>query len=212
MQSGFWKRALPIALLILSFSAWSQAPPRSARKSVSSPHSPDPGSLSEGTYRSDSFGFTYQVPYGWVDRTRQMQDGADSEKSMLLLAAFERPPEAAGDTINSAVIFTAESVAAYPGLKSAADYLGPLTELTTGKGFKAVDEPGVIVVSGRDLVRAAFSKPVGSLTMRQTSLVMLDKGYIVTFTFISGDEDEADELIEHLAFRPARHRARRKPQ
>jgi hypothetical protein len=36
--------------------------------------------------------------------------------------------------------------------------------------------------------------------MHQTSLVMLEKGYAVSFTFISGSEDEVDQLIEKLSF------------
>ena len=36
--------------------------------------------------------------------------------------------------------------------------------------------------------------------MRQTSLVMLEKGYAVSFTFIGGSEDEVNELIEKLSF------------
>src|ERR1700756_3310185 len=52
----------------------------------------------EGTgivYRNPNFGFIYRAPYGWVDRTKQMQpDDADASQSQLLLAVFERPPEA----------------------------------------------------------------------------------------------------------------------
>jgi hypothetical protein len=43
--------------------------------------------------------------------------------------------------------------------------------------------------------------------MRQTSLVILEKGYEVSFTFIGGSEDEVNELIEKLRFaarKPAR--------
>ena len=36
--------------------------------------------------------------------------------------------------------------------------------------------------------------------MRQTSLVILEKGYAVSFTFIGGSEDEVNELIEKLSF------------
>jgi hypothetical protein len=36
--------------------------------------------------------------------------------------------------------------------------------------------------------------------MRQTTLVLLSKGQIVSFTFIAGSEDEVDDLIEGLHF------------
>lgn len=101
------------------------------------------------------------------------------------------------------MIIAAESAASYPGLKSAADYFGPLAELTTSKGFKVENEPYEFAVGTKQLVRGDFSKPTGTLTMRQSSLVMLEKGYVVSFTFIAGSEDEVSELIEKISFRPA---------
>jgi hypothetical protein len=155
----------------------------------------------EGAYHNANFGFIYHVRYGWVDRTSQMRDqNNDPAKSQLLLAVFERPPEATGDTVNSAVIIAAESVDSYSGLKTAADYMGPLTELTTGKGFKVVHEPYDFPVGTRPLVRSDFVKDLGKITMHQSSLVFLEKRHIVSFTFIGGSEDEMDELIEKLDF------------
>jgi hypothetical protein len=36
--------------------------------------------------------------------------------------------------------------------------------------------------------------------MWQSSLVMIEKGYIVSFTFVGGSEDEVNELIGNLSF------------
>jgi hypothetical protein len=165
----------------------------------------DVGSLSEGVYRNTSFGFSYKVPFGWVDRTDVMRDSpaesskGDSAKAEVLLAVFERPPEAGSDTPNSAVIIAAESVSSYPGLKSAGDYFGPLTEVTKRGGFKAVGGPYEFSVGGRPVVRGDFSKEENPPAMRQSSLVMLAKGCVVSFTFISTDEGEVGKLIEGLS-------------
>jgi hypothetical protein len=160
-----------------------------------------PSGTEQAPYRNTEFGFTYQVRYGWVDRTEAMQpEESDPAKSRLLLAAFERPPEATGDTVNSAVIITVESASAYPGLKTAADYMGPLTELTTSKGFKVAQEPYDFSGSSQQLLRSDFTRDLGKLTMYQSSLVLLRKGSIVLFTFIGGSGDEVEELIEKLAF------------
>jgi hypothetical protein len=160
-----------------------------------------PPTSAETLYRNAEFAFIYKIPYAWVDRTQQMQDdSADPTKSKLLLAVFERPPEVTGDTVNSAVIITAESASTYPGLKTAADYLGPLTELTTSKGFKPAGDPYEFSVGTTPLVRADFLKELGKLTMHQSSLVLLRKGFVVSVTFIAGSEDELDELIEKLSF------------
>ncbi len=179
--------------------------------------SPDFGAITDGTYRNTAFGFTYKLPFGWVDRTREMSedstqepDSNDPKKSTLLLAAFEHPPEATGETVNSAVVVAAEAASSYPGLHDAQQYFGPLTELTKSKGLKVINEPYDYRVGAVQLVRGDFSKPLSTLTMHQSTLVMLEKGYIVSFTFIGGSEDEVDTLVETLSFvrkeSPARHK------
>jgi hypothetical protein len=172
-------------------------------------------------YRNATFAFRFQIPYRWVDRTKEMRDQEATEKpdskdkpakekpaGEVLLAVFERPPDAVGETINSAVVIASESAAAYPGLKKAEDYLGPLTELTTSKGFKVEGDPDVLEIDSRQLIRADFTKPLSdTLTMHQSTLLLLAKGQIVSFTFIAGSEDEVDDLIDGLHFRamqPAR--------
>lgn len=166
------------------------------------------GSISDGLLKCPRFGFTYKVPYGWVDRTDDMQEEGEGEeprnapagKSQTLLAIFERPPGAPGETINSAVVIAAESLADYHGVKTAADYFGPITELAERRGFKAVSEPNAASIGAKQLVRGDFSKERGKLTMWQSSLVMIDKGYIVSFTFVGGSEDEIEELVSGLSF------------
>jgi hypothetical protein len=165
----------------------------------------DAGTISGESYCNPSFGFTYKIPFGWVNRTKEMSENsvADSttpEKSILLLAAFERPPEVSGDSVNSAVVVAAEPASSYAGLHNAEQYFGPLTELTKSKGFKVVNEPYDYRVGATQLVRGDFSKPLGKLTMLQSALVIMEKGYVVSFTFIGGSDDEVDELVESLSF------------
>lgn len=161
----------------------------------------EPGSIENGTYLNPAFGFQYKVPFGWVDRTEQMRDpAADSSRSLLLLATFERPPEAKDVTVNSAVVITAESTSSYPGLKTAADYFVPLSDVATGKGFTITNEPYYFSVGSKRVVRGDFSKKVDAVTMYQSSIVVLEKGYFVSFTFLGGGEDEVNESIENLSF------------
>src|SRR6266550_2227229 len=109
------------ALLVLVAAAlWGQQPASSSPKPPAHTKSslPGPGAISDGVYRNPSFGFSYKLPYGWVDRTREMQDDSpnaatDAAKSQLLLAIFERPPEATGETVNSAVVIAAEPLSNY---------------------------------------------------------------------------------------------------
>lgn len=167
------------------------------------PQQAHPGKPQAESVFTSRYGFSYTVPFGWVDRTAQMQsDAGDASKSQLLLAVFERPPEVTGDSVNSAVLILAEKTSTYPGLKTAADYFGPLTELTTSKGFAVVNQPYLFPVGNRRLPRADYQRPRGQLTMHQSSLAVLSKGFVVSFTFIGGTEDEVNQLIELLHLTP----------
>jgi hypothetical protein len=119
----------------------------------------------------------------------------------VLLAAFSRPPEATGEDVNSSIVIAMESSASYPGLKDAAQYFGPLTEVATAQGFKVVNEPYQFLSGTKMLVRGDFAKERGTRAMHQTTLVMLGRGYAISFTFIAGTEDEREELIQGLSFR-----------
>ena len=190
------------------------------------------GPLDGQVFTCPKFGFTYKVIFGWVDRTADMQQDealpgqsanespkatspatdqpkpASSDSSKTLLAVFERPPGATGDTINSAVVIAAEPLANYRWIKTAADYFSPITELAEQRGFKAINEPHVFAIGTKKLVRGDYSKQRGKLTMWQSSLVMIEKGNIVSFTFIGGSEDEVNDLISDLVFSAARSNSR----
>src|SRR6266849_322606 len=213
MQPTKHIRLVAIVVIALTLSLTAQTQSKPVTKPIPKPAA-TPGDNAQ-LYRNTNFGFRFQIPYGWVDRSKQMQEGAEAGKSDLLLAVFERPPEATGDTINSAAIIASESAASYPGLKKAEDYLGPLTDLAAAKGFKAEGEPYALEVESRQLLRADFVKPLSvktigvetsndKLTMRQCTLVMLTKGQIVSFTFIARNEDELDDLMDGLHFGAAK--------
>ena len=123
-----------------------------------------------------------------------------SGQSEVLLAAFERPPDAPGETINSTVIIAAESQSANPQIKTAADYFWSIADLAEQHGLKAAAEPYEFAVGSKRLVRGDFQKEMGKLTMWQSSLVMMEKGHFVWFTFIGGSEDEVEELVGNLSF------------
>src|SRR5437870_7143381 len=184
-------RSLVVVLLFSVFTFGQQSGESSSRAHSKPTQQPkvqsNLGALADGIYRNAFFGFTYKLPFGWVDRTADMREGDDPGK-LLLLAALERTPEATGTTINSAVVIAAEIDSSISGLKTAADYFGPITELATAKGFSVLNEPHDFVVGTKHLVRGDFSKQRGSLTMYQASLVTLEKGYAVSFTFIRSEE------------------------
>jgi hypothetical protein len=201
--------------LAVAFSALTLAQTLPKSRSAQSPV--DPGSMNSGVYRNLTFAFSCKVPDGWVLRTEQMnsQSGQggdrsgdqgkssrvqDAGKARVLLAAFSRPPEARAEDVNASILIAAESLAAYPGLKDAAQYFGPVTEVAEAQGFEVAEDPYEFAVGSKTLVRGDFTKNVGSRVMRQSTLVMLSRGYAVSFTFIGGTEDEVEELVGNLSF------------
>jgi hypothetical protein len=130
---------------------------------------------------------------------------ADSSKTgRVLLAAFSRPPLARAEDVNASILIAAESAASYPGLKDAAQYFGPMTEVAEAQGFEVDEEPYEFAVGTKTVVRGDFEKDVGTRVMRQSTLVMLARGYAISFTFIGGTEDEVEELVQGLSFLAAR--------
>ena len=186
-----------------------------ARKAVPGAESRlDAGSVSNGVYRNPGFGFTCKIPLGWVLRTQEMnaQKNEDAETDAgeatskparagrVLLAAFSRPPEARGEDVNSSILIAAESVEAYPGLKEAAQYFGPVSEVAKARGLELIEDPYELEIGTKTVVRGDFQRDVGTRVMRQSTLVILGHGYLVSLTFIGGTEDEVEELVQGLGF------------
>ena len=185
----------------------SQSSPASSPKlAAAKPQSPDLGEVADGIYHNRFFAFSFRLPYGWVDRTDFMrQDSAadakaDTSKSMVLLATFERPPEASQEGVNAGVVIAAESVSAYPGIKDASQYFPLLAEIAKSKDLKVVNEPYDFPVDGMPIVRQDFSKKMGNATVHQSTLVMLQRGYVVSFTFLGSSDDEITSLFDDLRF------------
>jgi hypothetical protein len=152
------------ASVLASFALQAPAPSSSPSPSTSATSKPvkksaptadaklDPGKIVAGVYRNRAFGFACKIPPAWVLRTEEMNareledENADAGKKAtdagrVLLAAFSRPPEARGEDVNGSIVIVAESAAAYPGLKDAAQYFGPVTEVALAQGFDVDDDP-----------------------------------------------------------------------
>jgi len=195
------RRLAPLLCLLILLLPNADLPAQSTRQDSSAavPANVDPGETSNGFYRNRFFGFSYRIRYGWVVRTDEMRDASsDPAKSTVLLSIFERPPLARGGDVNSAVVIAAEGLSNYPGLKNAAQYFGPLTEATEAKGMKPVNEPYEFPVDGKPVFRRDFIKQIGGVGMHQSTLAMLSRGYVLSFTFIGTSEEEVQELIEFL--------------
>src|SRR5579864_5824911 len=182
----------------------------------------DAGTIAEGVYRNRALGLSCKVPAGWVLRTEEMnareeseseappseersspqraQRSTEEERGRVLLAAFSRPPDAKGQDVNASIVIAIEKVATYPGLKEAAQYFGPLTEVAKAQGFIVDEEPYEVEMGTKVVVRGDFHKNVGTRVMRQSTVAFLAQGYAVSITVIGGTDDEVEELMDEVAF------------
>ena len=203
----------PVRSHAQSSSSSTSSSPKGVKKPAATNSALDGGDVNDGVYRNKTLGLSCKIPAAWVLRTEEMnvQDAADDRSDSttpakttsagrVLLAAFSRPPEARAEDVNSSIVIAAESVATYPGLKEAAQYFGPLSEVAKAQGFTEVEEPYEFAVGTRTLARGDFQKDVGSRVMRQSTLVLLARGWAVSITFIGGTENEVEELIGGLSF------------
>jgi hypothetical protein len=197
-------------------------PSSSSAKPARKPTAPldsgiDSGNVTNGVYRNKTLALSCTIPPGWVLRTDEMNareeekenkpdpaqpsaPPASSAGAKVLLAAFSRPPEAKAEDVNASILIAVESVSSYPGLKDAAQYFGPLTEVAKAQGFTMEEDPHEIAIGTKTLVRADFHKDVGSRVMHQSTMAMLSHGYAVSITVIGGTDDEVEDLIDGLSF------------
>lgn len=181
------------------YKAHTSEKPRSSESSL------DTGSVNAGVYRNSSFGFMCKIPAGWVLRTDDMNARDEGEAGgHVLLAAFSRPPLARAEDVNASILIAAESAGQYPGLVEPAQYFGPVIEAAKAQGLEIDDDPYEFTVGMKKLVRGDFQKDVGTRVLRQSTLVMLARGYVVSFTFIGGTEDEVEDLLQGLSFGAAK--------
>jgi hypothetical protein len=208
-----------LAMPALETRALAQTSSSSSSSSLSKPvgktapvaHSPlDSGKVSNGVYRNPAFGFACKIPPGWVLRTEEMNTRDDGETmkdagktARVLLATFSRPPQASGEDVNGSIVIAAESATAIPGLTEAAQYFGLVDKAAEAQGFELDDDPYEFAVGTKTVVRGDFQKDVGTRVMRQSTLVVLARGYAVSFTFIGGTEDEVEESVAGLSFAAA---------
>jgi hypothetical protein len=219
---------LALASAVLHAQAPAQ-PPSSASAKQAKKLTPPPdsgiesGAVTNGVYHNKTLALSCTIPPGWVLRTDEMnardeqrieaeKDKADAgqgapppasaEGAKVLLAAFSRPPEAKGEDVNASILIAAERAAAYPGLKEAAQYFGPLIEVAKAQGFTMDEDPYDIAIGNKTLVRGDFHKDVGSRVMRQSTLAMLTHGYAISITVIGGTDDEVEDLVDGISFSP----------
>ncbi|HYG98262.1 MAG TPA: hypothetical protein VD837_03965 [Terriglobales bacterium] len=159
---------------------------------------PDDGLLVDGIYTEKFFNLRYSVPQGWTVQTDEMRKGLPSGDTVLLLSAFAEPKPKA-DAVNSSITISAESAAQYKEAVDAEAYLEAVKNFAITKGFKVLNEPGEIEIGGVTFLRGDFVREsADNVNTYQATMVTVRKGYILSVTAISGDEEQLTPLLNRL--------------
>jgi hypothetical protein len=68
----------PLCVRVAAQASSALPKPKSQQPQISAP---DPGTVSNGVYRNAFFGFTCKIPFGWVDRTKEMGDESNGKST-----------------------------------------------------------------------------------------------------------------------------------
>jgi hypothetical protein len=180
----------------------------------------DAGSLYEGTYMNDYFGFTLTVPDNWyaLDKkgmqevtkagTRMVTGNnkkmkaavkAGEKNSLNLLMAYQHPL-GAQVTFNPSIGCVAEKVGHVPGIRSGRDYLKNIKKFLSMSQFKMDFPEDIEAVSlgGVDFDLLYAEANVGLLTISQEYYASVQKGYALSFVISYVNDHQYSALQEAL--------------
>lgn len=180
-----------------SAQAGSRASGKSAAESRKIPEgTPDDGKVANGVYSEAFFNLRYSMPQGWSIRTEEMRKAAGQadDSALLLLSAFEGAAPQPGK-VNSSVTITAERAEQN---QDAAAYVEELATFGGNRGFKVLNEASSLDIGGVTFVREDLVKEEADGNTYQASMVTLRKGWVLSITAISGDEEQLTPLLNRM--------------
>lgn len=159
---------------------------------------PDPGVVENSIYSERFFHLQYAIPQGWTVRTDEMRKQLPPSADAVLLLSTSAHPQPQGTEVNPSITISAESAAQYKEGVDPESYLGAIRDYAATRGFKVLNEPAEIELGGVTFVRSDFVREAADGNTYQASLVALRKGYLLSVTAISGDEEQLTPLLNRL--------------
>jgi hypothetical protein len=149
-------------------------------------------------YAEKFFNLHYTLPQGWTVQTEDMRKQLPAgQDTVLLLSSFAHPQPQASE-VNPSITISAESVAQYKEGVDAESYLEAVKNVAEARGFKVLNEPGEIEMGGVPFLRGDFVREAADTNTYQATLVTVRKGYVLSITAISGDEEQLTPLLNRL--------------
>ena len=186
---------------------------------------PDDGGVSNGVYSNKFFGFSVTYPKDWVvhgdatnvrlkelGKERATTTGAMSAASSevvlkntyQLLTTFQYPMGAPKVEVNSGFMLVAEKVSHAPGIVNGRDYLFHVRPMMIKTGLVPVlDEPTQLLLSRHKFFRQDSRMQVNGMSVHQTIIITVIKGYALAFILSGKDQlmiDEMAKVVSTLKF------------
>jgi hypothetical protein len=180
----------------------------------------DRGSVQDGTYINNGFGFTYTYPKDWTvhgDATNErikeagkqelvasggLSKGtveASMKNTHYLLTVFRHPLGTPGITFNPAVMIIAERVDHAPGIKNGKDYVLNTRAILKRTGAQVPDEePTEHRFAGWQFFGDSYALEINGVPVIQSHFATIVKGYALLFIFMGPDQKSVDEIAKSM--------------
>ena len=181
---------------------------------------PDEGSVKDGVYSNMFFGFSYAYPKDWVvhgeatkahikelGKELAKETHALPEASLevglahtyQLLTVFRYQLGTPGVEENALVQVVAEDVRHAPATINGRVYLLNVRGLLIKMGCQPLQaEPVEVVFSSQKFFRLDYEQPVNGKSVHTAMLVIVSKGYALTFIFTAADQKSVDEMVKTI--------------
>jgi hypothetical protein len=158
---------------------------------------PADGFVLNGAYKNNYFGFSYTIPAGFSDRTKDVPALQGASRTLLYVSE----PKQATTVARSVAVFADD--AAESKAKDGAQYLDHFAGQMHGK-VDLVGKMTSFTVGMHTFYRQDF-RPHASFPVRQTVVATVMKGYALSFVLTAADVDGTNGLltgVEAIKFLP----------
>jgi hypothetical protein len=175
------------------------------------------GSIAAGVYTNSAFGFSLQIPPGWVVvpsdapviKPTKGQPPASMPRQtvqVLLVVTENAPPKKSYE--RRSVQVTATKLTVQTGPATAADYLtySRKTAKEQGMAVEYLGDPKEVTIHGRKLAEIGLNSNTSGGLQHVEQYVTVEKGVLLQFLLVSPDEAGLKDLqpyIQSLRFKSA---------
>jgi hypothetical protein len=153
---------------------------------------PEGGTLANGTYRSEYFGFSYALPLGWEE---SFAGPPPSDTGYYVLAQFKHTDTSPGSSPGTILITAADKFFSFQATETPKEVLEGM-RARLGSIYQVEAPPTEFKLGQRTFVRLDYQAPAAELHWRILASEM--RCHILEFIFTSRDPRLLDSLVQSV--------------